>query len=296
VNSVRSTYDFILHHPLGSRHKLRAINKWVGWQMRSRMIPGPHVVPFVGNTKLLIKRGMHGATGNIYCGLHEFDEMAFVMHFLRASDLFVDIGANIGSYSVIAGGVCRARTIAIEPVSDSAKALAANIKLNGLDGLVKIERCVVGESRGTVRMRTSLDCTNHVLADGESGDAQEFSQFSLDELLCGAQPSVLKIDVEGYEYHVLRGAQKTLSQSGLQAVIVEANGSGKRYGYSDEAVASALQAHGFGRFQYDAFTRKIGSNNAGVRAADNVLFLRDAEFVQERVATAPTVTILGEQL
>jgi hypothetical protein len=43
---------------------------------------------------------MTGATGNVYYGLHEFQDMAFVTHYLREGYLFADIGANIGSYSV----------------------------------------------------------------------------------------------------------------------------------------------------------------------------------------------------
>ena len=45
---------------------------------------------------------MHGVTGNVYCGLHDFAEMSFMLHLLRAGDLFADIGANVGSYTVLA--------------------------------------------------------------------------------------------------------------------------------------------------------------------------------------------------
>lgn len=89
MNSLQATYEFIRNHPLGSRPKLRATNNCLGWQLRSRMRPGPHAVSFVGDTRLLVSCGMHGATGNIYCGLHEFEDMALVMHFLRPSDLWL---------------------------------------------------------------------------------------------------------------------------------------------------------------------------------------------------------------
>jgi hypothetical protein len=46
--------------------------------------------------------GMTGATGNLYVGLHEFEEMAFLLHFLRPGDLFADVGANVGSYTILA--------------------------------------------------------------------------------------------------------------------------------------------------------------------------------------------------
>jgi len=296
LNNIHSTYAFIRSHPLGSRHKLRAINNWLAWQVRSRMLTGPHAIPFVGQTRLLVKRGMHGATGNIYCGLHEFADMAFVLHFLRPDDLFVDIGANIGSYSVIAAGVCGARTTAIEPVPATADALAANIALNDLGRLVTVQRCAVGESRGTVRLSTALDCMNHVLNIGEAEPAQEIPQITLDELLDGARPSLLKIDVEGYEYAVLRGARDTLGAPELQAVIVEANGSGKRYGHADEEVFGLLTAEGFSQYHYNAFTRTLSAADQGGRIEGNALFLRHPERVQQRVTAAQRVSVLGQSL
>jgi hypothetical protein len=42
------------------------------------------------NSKLLVWKGLTGATGNIYCGLHEFEDMAFLLHFLRPRDLSAD--------------------------------------------------------------------------------------------------------------------------------------------------------------------------------------------------------------
>ena len=54
-------------------------------------------------------------TGNIYCGLVEFADMAFVLHVLRAGDLFVDIGANAGAYTLLASSVAGAKTTCFEP-------------------------------------------------------------------------------------------------------------------------------------------------------------------------------------
>jgi len=65
-------------------------------------MPGPIALPFVGGSVLLAIRGMTGASGNWYCGLAEFEDMALVLHALRPGELFVDIGANVGAYSVLA--------------------------------------------------------------------------------------------------------------------------------------------------------------------------------------------------
>jgi Met-10+ like-protein len=106
---------------------------------------------------------MHGATGNIYCGLHEFAEMAFTLHLLRPGDLFADIGANVGSYTVLAAGVCGARVVAVEPGPAAGAALAKNIALNRLGDRVSVAAVALGtpleswrSARGKTRPTTFL--------------------------------------------------------------------------------------------------------------------------------------------
>jgi hypothetical protein len=62
------------------------------------------VVPFIEDTTLIFKGGMDGRRADIAVGLFEFEEMAFVLHALREEELFVDVGANIGIYTVLAAG------------------------------------------------------------------------------------------------------------------------------------------------------------------------------------------------
>ena len=53
---------------------------------------------------------------NIYCGLHEAPDMAFLLYFVRPSDTFLDIGAYVGSYMILASGAVCPHSIAIDPV------------------------------------------------------------------------------------------------------------------------------------------------------------------------------------
>jgi hypothetical protein len=91
------TFEIIFKHPLTKNQRVAAYMRWLRWQVGSRITPGSTVVDFAGGTRLLAKPGMTGATGNIYCGLHECHDMGFLLHFLRKDDLFLDVGANIGS-------------------------------------------------------------------------------------------------------------------------------------------------------------------------------------------------------
>jgi hypothetical protein len=92
--------------------------------------------------------GMTGATGNIYTGLHEFTDMAFCLHLLRVGDLFVDVGANIGSYTVLSSKVVGANSLAIEPVPTTYKRLRRNININDISSLVDSRCCAAGKNHG----------------------------------------------------------------------------------------------------------------------------------------------------
>jgi hypothetical protein len=108
-----TNFRLIFEHPLNRGRPISTAARVIAWQVRSRL---RKVVPvdFANGAQLLVTRRMYGATGNVYCGLHEFEEMAFLLHFLRPGDTFADVGANIGSFSVLAGSV-GARAVAFEP-------------------------------------------------------------------------------------------------------------------------------------------------------------------------------------
>ena len=272
------------------------MSNWISWQARSLLRPGPQQVSFIGDTRLLVSRGMHGATGNIYCGLHEFEDMAFVLHFLQAKDLFVDVGANIGSYTVLASGVCGAKTIAVEPVSVTAAGLQANVALNNLQSRVEISQKAIGNSCNTVYLSTTLDCTNHVVEKDSEGNVEAVEQTTLDELLDKKAPALIKIDVEGYECQVLDGAERTLSEPALLAVIVEANGSGNVYGHEDAEIFERLESYSFKLTTYDPFSRSFADGPHPDATRGNALFMRDHDLVQSRVKNAPNHDILGQCL
>ena len=101
---------------------------------------------------LIGRPGMTGMTLNVYCGLAETDEMGFALHLLRDDSLFVDVGANVGVYTVLASGVCGATTIACEPIEKARSDLRRNVAVNGIGARVEIHQCAVGAEVGTVLM------------------------------------------------------------------------------------------------------------------------------------------------
>lgn len=274
---------FVWRHPLNARGRVGALGRVIRWQLGSRMVPGPIALPFVEGTNLFVTRGMTGATGNWYCGLHEHGEMGFLLHVLREMDLFVDVGANIGSYTVLASGAVGARSIAIEPVPSTFASLRRNIVLNGIDTRVHCWQGGMADRQGVLRFTSGFDTVNHVVTEGEATESVEVPVSTLDDLLGGDAPAVIKIDVEGYERSVLRGGRKTLADSKVLAVIMETNGSGARYGASDDELVDEMRRAGFAMYAYDPIRRRLAESGKG---GGNTIFIRDIAEVQERIRSA----------
>jgi FkbM family methyltransferase len=209
--------------------------------------------------------------------------MAFVLHFLRPCDLFVDVGANVGSYTILASGVVRCQTVAFEPDPVTAAAFERNVDLNRITDLVEMRIAAVGERWGIVRFSTGLDTENHIVAATEP-TGRDVPIQTLDQALfdTGRIPALIKLDVEGYEAEVLRGARAILAAPDLKGVLTENR---------SLPVVEMLKSAGMTEFAYDAFAHRLVPANEVPMA--NALFLRDPDHVANRVSTAHPVPILG---
>lgn len=219
--------------------------------------------------------------------------MGFVLHALREGDLFVDVGANIGAYSILAASLRNTRCIAFEPASDTFELLAENVHLNEYDSRVAMYRMAIGNADGEIALTTTLDTVNHVAAPTDDAVAQEVVRVRrLDTVLRGETPAVIKIDVEGYETQVIEGAQHVLASKTLVALVLEMNGSGARYGLDETKLNAALLARGFVPRSYDPMKRSLiplpTPNPSG-----NRIYVRDAEALAATLKSAPAFALPG---
>ncbi len=264
-------------------------------------------MPFVGNTVLRMRRGQHGATGNYYLGLHEPESMAFVALMLRPGDLFYDVGANVGSFSLLAAGVAGADALALEPVPKAYAGLLENIAANrgraGFKGSIDARQTAAGGAPGRVRMSTDGDVTNHVLGADEAGrrTSVEVPVTPLDALLAetGRAPFFMKIDVEGYEQPVIDGAQAVLARPELWGFLLEYTPQSQRYGEDDAntRLHRDLLALGFEAFNYEPLGRTL-TPRPDLARRGNMLYLRPQHLaeIRRRIAEAPPLRVLGRTL
>ena len=75
------TLKYIYSHPLIHKNKLNGVMDFYKMAINCLLNPYPIIYQFTENAKLIVRRGLTGATGNLYCGLMEYDEMGFLLHF-----------------------------------------------------------------------------------------------------------------------------------------------------------------------------------------------------------------------
>jgi FkbM family methyltransferase len=278
---------FLWNHPLNAGARVKALVRFFRWQIGTRILGKPVVYPWVSDARLVLGRGMTAATGNIYVGLMEFEEMAFILHYLRPDDVFFDIGANIGAYTLLAAKVVGARCLAAEPAPDTFRALVDNLYFNRIQHRATALNIAVGRVKGKLKFSVGKGAINHVLSDNETGDRRiEVDVMPLDEMAADLRPEMIKIDVEGFESEVVAGAGEVLAYPGLNVVLMELRGHGERYGFDESAVDNQMHTLGFGAYSYDPFRRIISSKpDKGAQLGD-MLYIRNMYKAQERVGTA----------
>lgn len=285
-NGLR-TPIFIWKHPLAGRQKFRAMQRWLMWQLISKSKSDPITVPWIEKSVFKMKRGMTGATGNLYCGLHEFHDMALLLHFFSTvHGLFLDIGANIGSYTILASKVGKAKSIAVEPVGSTVMSLKENITANCIDEKVEVLQVAIGEKPGKGWFSIDQDTTNQVVDMAYQGRKEVIEVRTIDQILGARRAEFWKIDVEGYEDAALAGASISLENPEVQIILLEGD---------NFKIRSIMKSKNFKRAKYDPFTKTvIEINTEEPVSGSNNLWVRNADKITARCKKSPPINVYGQ--
>lgn len=281
-----------LNHDLVKKRKIKTVAKFISWQVKSRIRNREFEHVWISGSKFIVRNGESGLTQNIYVGLHEFEDMCFLMHILRQNDLFIDVGANSGSYSILAGAVCKAKVISIEPVQTTYQRLVRNLALNNLEQSSTALNVGLGDEIGHLSMTSRLDTTNQIVIGKTQHATVRVEMSTLDEIVLNLNPVLIKIDVEGWETKVLQGGLEALNKSSLAALIIELNESGGKYGFSDSKIVTLLAGMGFKPYFYDPINRVLTALSGKNTKGNNTIFIKNKEQVLQIILSAEKRNIL----
>lgn len=219
-----------------------------------------YIVPIRRGNERIICRLSDWIPWNIFihgCYISEAGYESFMLDKAAGAELILDVGANIGYYSIQFSGAARGKVYSFEPMSYQFTILERNIELNGLANVIPMKR-IVSNSSGMKRIYFSgSENTGASSLVKETGQFEDVPALTIDEF-CESnkigQIDVMKIDVEGHELEVLQGMKKCLKQQSVRHLFVEISGENlEKAGSSTKELCAFLEGSG-----YHAYSIKTG--------------------------------------
>jgi FkbM family methyltransferase len=216
IASGTGVVTYVWRHPANSGQRVRALLRALRYQARGRLLRRRAVARLGERSRLWVDLHRTSASMVMYANPPDLPEMLVWRRELREGGLFIDVGANVGTYTLWAAEL-GAEVIALEPAEDTFGLLQENIALNGYQ--VTAVRAAAGDHCGTARFTSDLDAANCLAADGPVGA----NLMTIDSLVGDRHVTGMKVDVEGFEIDVLRGCARALGERRIGLIQLEWN-------------------------------------------------------------------------
>ncbi|MCB5202612.1 FkbM family methyltransferase [Neorhizobium sp. T786] len=158
-----------------------------------------------------------------------------MMQILKPGSVFIDVGGNVGLHTLFAGSIVgeSGKVFTYEPLPQMFKTLKLNIDVNGMGGIITPHQMAVSDAEG---IQSFSNFRSHSAMSGFTVPQSRLDQFNetdssvevievqtttLDKSFSGQRIDAIKIDVEGYEALVIRGAQSLIKENKDIKLIIE---------------------------------------------------------------------------
>lgn len=223
-----------------------------------------------------------GISNNKLCGLEEFRPQGFTLHYLRPIDTFCDIGANSGAYSLLAMAT-DSTVFAFEPNRESNDRANSNFRLNKSLAQPTLIQAAVSDACGTLRITTDQGCKNRIITENiavsDALDSEHINTVTLDSFFKNTTCTLTKIDTEGHELSILRGAEEYLANNQCRALIVEFQPECPNH---NEELLSLIVSTGFKPITYNPQTREISEISGIDLESASTIFVKDIDEAKRR--------------
>ncbi len=238
----------VWRHPGNSGGSARAIARLLWAELRARVTGKPVLVGVGADSRIWAYLHQGGSWRAVRSPLPDYEEMSFWRTILRPDDWFMDVGAHVGLYSLIALE-CGAKVICVEPQAEMMAQLEANLRLN--DAVGELHTVALADAPGELQLAGHPDPARRSLVDsGSPYDGFTVEVRTLDRILGERSLRGLKIDVEGWERLVLEGGARALEARRIDAIQLEWNDcSETTLGEGRDTVARLLISHGYRLFR-----------------------------------------------
>ena len=204
IEQFLNTLHQIIHSD--SVGPIRGTYRHLQWQGRKLLGRFPCELP-IGGSRLFVDHANSVAALVNAMDLYDFNNMSLLRIVSRLGGVFVDVGANVGSYTLIASESALCKVVSIEPHPRAFALLAENVKRNHRPNVTCLA-VAISDADGWCSLTDGAElCMNRIVSSDNPGRAIRVKVRTLRSVCeeLGIVPDFIKIDVEGFEPHVLDG-------------------------------------------------------------------------------------------
>lgn len=209
----------------------------------------------------------------------DWEEYNLIKDILNNDSTVLDVGANIGLYSLWMSKYNQNGTVhTFEPDDNNYIFLEKNIRLNHLENRVRINKTGIADKTGFLYLTKNIDVENHLTTE-KTSEAVEIPVITLDDYC--KQSSIkniryLKIDIEGFELSALRGATNLLTMGAIDIIQLEINSALSNSGASEDQLISFLYSFGYSLARYNVEEKTLENINY-TRKRENYFAVRSVD-------------------
>jgi FkbM family methyltransferase len=257
MNSLTTLYNA----PYNKDRPVFAMYRYLYWKM-IRLLKLKNVrFRFWGDRTLTLDYDSLQSMWIMYNYLIDWEEFNLIRSYIRPGDHVLDIGSNIGTYSLWMSKFVgpNGKVHCFEPDRQNFDKLEANILGNNLDGIVQANNIGLSDTDGVLSFTTGLDKENHISRETVPGTVpirvQQLDTYIQQNRIAGI--AYMKIDVEGFEYSVLKGAGRLLSDHKVGIIQIEINDTIRNSGSTIPDLLGILTQYNYTLCSYDVKAKKL---------------------------------------
>ena len=256
MNSLKTLYQA----PYNKKYPVAAFVRFIYWKV-IRLFKLKDVRYRVWNNRtILLDYNSFQSMWLMYNYIVDWEEFNLISSYIRPGDNVFDIGSNRGFYTIwMSQFIGHGKIHSFEPDSDSFERLQKNVALNDLKELVIPNKNAVSEIDGELSFTKELDIENHIV-DSTFINSVTIQSQKIDSYLQYQNidaVAYLKIDVEGFEYAVLKGANTALLNKQIDIIQLEINKSIANSGKSITDLLELLNHYQYRLCRYDVDSNQL---------------------------------------
>lgn len=193
--------------------------------IKSKLSHSKIIIKEVQGSKMYLDLNDYGLSKHLYFySIREPECTRIMKQYIKKGMIIVDLGANIGYYALLEAAIMKdkGKIYAIEPFPPNYNLLKKNIELNSYENIIESYNIAISNKSGKDKMYMLKEHNLCNMMQSNSTDFIEVQTSKLDDFLVDKQPpDLIRMDIEGFEYYVIDGMEKTLQNSMSCIMFIE---------------------------------------------------------------------------